>query len=81
MTDEVVAFTLAEPDPARRRRTYWLIGVTLFTSWNLGTALGVLSAARPATRRRSGLDAAFPAGLIALILPSLQGPGHPHWWR
>src|SRR6187549_3055105 len=41
MTDEVVAFTLAEEDPARRRRTYWLIGGTLFTSWNLGTALGV----------------------------------------
>src|SRR3954452_18834409 len=27
MTDEVVAFTLAEADPERRRRTYWLIGV------------------------------------------------------
>ena len=32
----------AEEDPVRRRRTYWLIGVTLFTSWNIGTALGVL---------------------------------------
>src|SRR5262245_33012483 len=41
MTDETVAFTLAERDPARRRRVYWLIGGTLFTSWNLGTALGV----------------------------------------
>ena len=43
MTDEVVAFTLAQSDPRpRRRRTYWvLIGFTLFTSWNAGTALGV----------------------------------------
>lgn len=72
MTDEVVAFTLREADPARRRRTYWIIGATLFTSWNTGTALGVLlggAAGDPATL---GLDAAFPAGLIALILPSLH---------
>lgn len=71
MTDEVVAFTLAEADPIRRRRTYWLIGITLFTSWNVGTALGVLLGATgdPATL---GLDAAFPAGLIALLLPSLR---------
>ena len=72
MTDEVVAFTLAEKDPARRRRTYWLIGVTLFTSWNLGTALGVLLGGATGDPAALGLDAAFPAGLIALILPSLR---------
>jgi 4-azaleucine resistance transporter AzlC len=71
MTDEVVAFTLREPDPARRRRVYWLIGITLFSTWNAGTALGVLlgGVGDPDTL---GLDAAFPAGLIALILPSLR---------
>ncbi|WP_127501231.1 AzlC family ABC transporter permease [Actinoplanes solisilvae] len=72
MTDEVVAFTLAEKDPARRRRTYWLMGVTLFTSWNLGTALGVLLGGATGDPETLGLDAAFPAGLIALILPSLR---------
>jgi len=72
MTDETVAFTLAQPDPARRRRTYWLIGVTLFTSWNLGTALGVLLGGATGDPASLGLDAAFPAGLIALILPSLR---------
>ncbi len=72
MTDEVVAFTLAEKDPARRRRTYWLIGVTLFTSWNAGTALGVLLGGATGDPAALGLDAAFPAGLIALILPSLR---------
>ncbi|HEY0003156.1 MAG TPA: AzlC family ABC transporter permease [Actinoplanes sp.] len=75
MTDEVVAFTLAEPDPARRRRTYWLIGCTLFTSWNLGTTLGVLLGGAVGEPEVLGLDAAFPAGLIALIMPSLRdGP-------
>ncbi|MET8146815.1 AzlC family ABC transporter permease [Actinoplanes sp. NPDC049668] len=72
MTDEVVAFTLAEEDPARRRRTYWLIGATLFTSWNLGTALGVWLGGAAGDPAALGLDAAFPAGLIALILPSLR---------
>jgi 4-azaleucine resistance transporter AzlC len=72
MTDEVVAFTLAEKDPARRRRTYWLIGVTLFTSWNAGTAVGVLLGGATGDPAALGLDAAFPAGLIALILPSLR---------
>jgi 4-azaleucine resistance transporter AzlC len=72
LTDEVVAFTLAEPDPARRRRVYWLIGGTLFTSWNLGTALGVWLGDATGDAASLGLDAAFPAGLIALILPSLR---------
>ncbi|MBM2615142.1 AzlC family ABC transporter permease [Actinoplanes sp. LDG1-06] len=72
MTDEVVAFTLAEDDPVQRRRTYWLIGITLFTSWNLGTALGVLLGTAVGDYESLGLDAAFPAALIALILPSLR---------
>ena len=72
MTDEVVAFTLREPDPARRRHTYWLIGITLFTSWNAGTALGVLLGGATGDPAAFGLDAAFPAGIVALILPSLR---------
>lgn len=72
MTDEVVAFTLAQDDPIRRRRTYWLIGITLFTSWNAGTALGVWLGGATGDPASLGLDAAFPAGLIALIMPSLR---------
>jgi 4-azaleucine resistance transporter AzlC len=72
MTDETVAFTLAQDDPVRRRRTYWLIGTTLFLSWNLGTLLGVLLGGATGDPAALGLDAAFPAGLIALILPSLR---------
>jgi 4-azaleucine resistance transporter AzlC len=72
LTDEVAAFTLAEPDPVRRRHVYWLIGITLFTSWNLGTALGVLLGGVAGDPDALGLDAAFPAALIALIMPSLR---------
>src|SRR3954453_3699672 len=74
MTDEVVAFTLREPDPVRRRTIYWLIGITLFTFWNAGTALGVLLGGATGDPDTLGLDAAFPAGLLALILPSLRDP-------
>jgi len=72
MTDETVAFTLAEQDPARRRRVYWLIGLTLFASWNVGSALGVALGGATGDPSVLGLDAAFPAGLIALIMPSLR---------
>jgi 4-azaleucine resistance transporter AzlC len=72
MTDEVVAFTLRENDESRRRRTYWLIGITLFTSWNAGSALGVWLGGATGDPNAFGLDAAFPAGVIALILPSLR---------
>ncbi|KUL24995.1 AzlC family ABC transporter permease [Actinoplanes awajinensis] len=72
MTDEVVAFTLAEKDPAARRRTYWLVAVSLLVAWNVGTVLGVLLGGATGDPDALGLDAAFPAGLIALILPSLR---------
>ncbi|SNT52115.1 4-azaleucine resistance probable transporter AzlC [Asanoa hainanensis] len=73
LIDESVAFALAQPDPARRRRAYWATGCTLFVLWNIGAALGVLlgNVGDPA---RLGLDAAFPAGLIALLLPPLRDP-------
>ncbi|GIF11795.1 AzlC family ABC transporter permease [Actinoplanes teichomyceticus] len=72
MTDEVVAFTLAEQTPAARRRVYWVVGVALLISWNAGTVLGVLLGGATGDPDALGLDAAFPAGLIALILPSLR---------
>ena len=75
MVDESVAFALAQPDPAARRRAYWLAGGTLFVVWNAGTLLGVALGRLAAGGRRPpvlGLDAAFPAGLIALLLPALR---------
>ncbi|MFC4064105.1 AzlC family ABC transporter permease [Actinoplanes subglobosus] len=72
MTDEAVAFALAESGPAARRRVYWLVGVSLFAAWNIGVVLGVLLGGATGDPAALGLDAAFPAGLIALILPSLR---------
>lgn len=72
MTDETVAFALAEDTVAARRRVYWQVGATLFVTWNTGVLLGVLAGGATGDPDALGLDAAFPAGLIALILPSLK---------
>jgi 4-azaleucine resistance transporter AzlC len=72
MVDESVAFSLAQPDPARRRATYWLTGATLFVCWQIGTGIGVAVGAAVGDPARFGLDAAFPAALLALLMPRLR---------
>lgn len=72
MVDESVAFALAQPDPVRQRRAYWLAGGVLFVAWQVGTGLGVVAGRAVGDPAAFGIDAAFPAGLLALILPSLR---------
>ncbi|MGW7608248.1 AzlC family ABC transporter permease [Streptomyces sp. NPDC054766] len=73
VTDETVAFTLAQPDPARRRAAFWISGLGLYASWNLCVLLGALAGSALGDTGRYGLDAAFPAVLVALVLPALRG--------
>ncbi|HEU4424909.1 MAG TPA: AzlC family ABC transporter permease [Pilimelia sp.] len=72
LIDESVAFTLAQTDAAQRRRAYWLTGGTLFVAWNIGGLIGMALGGIAGDPAVYGLDAAFPAGLIALLLPSLR---------
>ncbi|WP_217140670.1 AzlC family ABC transporter permease [Streptomyces sp. AC627_RSS907] len=72
VTDETVAFALAQPDPARRRAAFWLSGVALFAVWNAGVLLGALAGTALGDTATYGLDAAFPAVLVALVLPALR---------
>ena len=72
VTDETVAFAIAQPDRERSRAAFWLCGVVLYTSWNLGTIAGVLAGQAIGDPQAFGLDAAFPAALLALVLPSLR---------
>ncbi|MFJ4410477.1 AzlC family ABC transporter permease [Streptomyces sp. NPDC088910] len=71
MADETVAFTLAQREPERRRAAYWACGIGLFVCWNAGVALGALGGGAVGDTDAFGLDAAFPAVLLALVLPSL----------
>jgi branched chain amino acid efflux pump len=74
MVDESVAFALAQPDAPRRRGAYWLTGAALFVAWQAGTVLGVVVGGAVGDPARLGLDAAFPAALLALLMPRLREP-------
>jgi len=70
-TDESVAFALRHTDPARRRAAFWTCGISLFIAWNAAVALGMLAGSAVRNTAAFGLDATFPAVLLALALPSL----------
>ncbi|GJF34418.1 branched-chain amino acid ABC transporter permease [Kitasatospora sp. NE20-6] len=71
LTDESTAFTLLQRDPAARRAAYWTSGAALFAFWNIAVLLGTLAGGAIGDTDALGLDAAFPAVLLALVLPSL----------
>jgi len=71
ITDESVAFALRQTDPARRRAAFWACGLSLFGAWNVAVLLGVLAGSVVRNTNAFGLDATFPAVLIALALPAL----------
>jgi 4-azaleucine resistance transporter AzlC len=72
MVDETVAFALAQRDPGRRRAAYWAGGIGLFVCWNLGVLLGAFGGTVVNDTDAFGVDAAFPAVLLALVLPLLR---------
>ncbi|MFD0272965.1 AzlC family ABC transporter permease [Kitasatospora sp. NPDC127111] len=71
LTDETAAFALLQPDRRSRRAAYWVCGVALFAIWNASVVLGALAGGLIGDTDALGLDAAFPAVLLALVLPSL----------
>jgi predicted branched-subunit amino acid permease len=71
ITDESVAFTLRQRDPARRRASFWACGAGLFVVWNVAVLLGVLAGSTIRNTNAFGLDATFPAVMLALALPTL----------
>jgi 4-azaleucine resistance transporter AzlC len=72
LIDESVAFSRAR-DAGRRRTAFWLSGGLAYLFWNAGAALGALAGGVVPDLDVLGVDAAFPAALVALLLPSLRG--------
>ncbi len=72
MTDENVAFAIGQDDPRQRRAAYWMGGIGIFICWNLGTLVGSAAGSVITNTDAFGLDAAFPAVLLALVLPALR---------
>jgi 4-azaleucine resistance transporter AzlC len=78
VTDESVAFALRQDSPARRRAAFWLSGLGLFATWNVAVLVGAVAGASIGNTASYGLDSAFPAVAIALVLPSLRDRGTRH---
>jgi 4-azaleucine resistance transporter AzlC len=73
--DESYALGTAAGVPGRPdRRTLLLSGIELYVAWIAGTTLGVLLGPVLGDPKRLGLDAAFPAGFVALLWPMLARP-------
>ncbi|ANY09556.1 AzlC family ABC transporter permease [Pseudonocardia sp. HH130630-07] len=74
VTDESTAFVLARTDgaPGRPRRAFLTLGVIKYLFWQAGTAGGLLLGAAVPDPSAFGLDAAFPAALLAMLVPMLR---------
>ncbi|OLF13657.1 branched-chain amino acid permease [Actinophytocola xinjiangensis] len=72
LIDESVAFAMAQSEPRRARAVYWAAGLALFVSWNIGCVAGAMAGQVIGDPDALGLDAAFPAALLALVLPALR---------
>ncbi|MQA14740.1 MAG: branched-chain amino acid ABC transporter permease [Pseudonocardiaceae bacterium] len=73
LIDESTAFARAQDEPHRARLAFWSSGIALFVGWNVGTLVGAIAAGRIGEPEAFGIDAAFPAALLALLLPGLRG--------
>jgi len=70
--DESTAMAIGQPTPALARFAFWQTGLAVFVLWNIGTALGAWGATALDDPAVLGLDAAIPAGFIALLWPRLR---------
>lgn len=76
VTDGTTAFVLSrtEGTPGRPRRAFWTFSIVQFSCWQLGTVLGLLLGAAVPDSSAFGLDAAFPAALMAMLVTLLRKP-------
>jgi 4-azaleucine resistance transporter AzlC len=72
MNDESVVFSLAQEDLPRKRAAYWACGLGVLICWPGGAALGALAGSFLRDTSAFGLDATFPAVILALIVPALR---------
>jgi predicted branched-subunit amino acid permease len=71
--DETTAMAIRYPQGSpQARHAFWATGIAIYVLWNLGTLIGALGAAALDDPRTLGLDAAVPAGFIALLWPRLR---------
>lgn len=69
--DESTAMSTAQEDLRAARSAFWWTGASVYVFWNLGTLIGAL-AGNAINPEQFGLDAAFPAGFVAMVIPHLR---------
>ncbi|WP_035738267.1 AzlC family ABC transporter permease [Glycomyces arizonensis] len=73
LLDTTTAFALAEGDDQRRAKiAYWTTGTGNAVAWVVGNFAGMFIGGWIAEPERLGLDAALPAIILALVIPSLK---------
>ncbi|WP_035699489.1 AzlC family ABC transporter permease [Glycomyces tenuis] len=76
LLDTTTAFALAEGDDRRRAEiAYWTTGAGNAVAWVIGNLAGMFIGGWIAEPETLGLDAALPAIILALVLPSLKDRG------
>jgi 4-azaleucine resistance transporter AzlC len=78
MNDESVVFALAQEDLPRKRAAYWACGLGVLLCWPAGAVLGALLGGVIGNTNAFGLDAMFPAVILALIVPALRDRATVH---
>jgi predicted branched-subunit amino acid permease len=71
-TAMAVGRSVEHDDGHAARYSFWATGLSVYVLWNLATLLGALGAGAIGDPRHWGLDAAIPAGFIALVWPRLR---------
>ena len=74
MNDESVVFALAQEDLAAKRAAYLACGLGVLICWPGGAVLGALIGSAVHDTGAFGLDAMFPAVILALIVKDLRNP-------
>lgn len=74
--DESTAMALGQDERAfggrSARLAFWATGATVYVCWNLATVVGAFAVDALGDPRAIGLDAAIPAGFLALLWPRLR---------
>ena len=69
LTDETTAMASAQDEPNTARDAFWFTGLAIMSLWVAGTVAGVLLGASLEDPGAWGLDAAFTAAFVALLVP------------
>lgn len=72
MNDESVVFGLSQKTLEQRQAAYWLCGLGVALVWPLGALIGACIGKFLPSIESIGLDAVFPAILLALVIPAFK---------